>query len=100
MMIRSTRWLMVIGAAGALVLAAACQPLKAPPPPLEVTPPAPPESPQFTTPGATTFVVPAGICFVTVIADGGHGGAHGVTAGGAAATVTARVPVTPGTSLR
>src|SRR6202043_2831245 len=48
--------------------------------------------------GAAT--VPAGICFVTITADGGHGG---VGSGGAAvapgAMVSARVGVTPGQVL-
>ena len=53
---------------------------------------------------ATTDPVPAGICFVTITADGGHGG-NGVRHlrrggdGGLAASVTARVGVTPDTTL-
>jgi hypothetical protein len=50
------------------------------------------------------LLVPTGICFVTVTADGGHGGAttDGMSpeaGGGAGAEVTARVPVTPGDQL-
>src|SRR6202035_505529 len=55
-------------------------------------------SPGFYPSAAT---VPTGICFVTVIADGGHGGANSSAShgGGPAASVTARVPVTPGSTL-
>src|SRR5450631_169458 len=48
-------------------------------------------------PNAAT--VPAGICFVTIRADGGHGGAVASQVGGAGAFVTARVGVTPGATL-
>lgn len=56
-----------------------------------------------TTPGVVNPapVVPAGVCAVTITADGGHGGgaaAHPAT-GGAAALVGARVAVAPGTTL-
>jgi hypothetical protein len=30
---------------------------------------------DFTTPGSATFDVPAGICSVSIVSDGGHGGA-------------------------
>ena len=56
-----------------------------------------------TTPGvvASPPVVPAGVCSVTITAEGGRGGAAGVpqVAGGAAASVTARVLVSPGDAL-
>src|SRR5262245_1904845 len=53
------------------------------------------------TPGfvANAATVPAGICFVTIAADGGHGGASTGNAGGVAASVSARVGVTPGSVL-
>jgi hypothetical protein len=53
------------------------------------------------TPGfqAGAATVPADICFVSITADGGHGGASGASEGGAAVTVTARVAVTPGATL-
>src|SRR5687767_9626727 len=56
-------------------------------------------TPGFTASAAT---VPAGICFVSISADGGEGGANGLEtplSGGAGANVTARVPVTPGATL-
>src|SRR5260370_40478837 len=61
----------------------------------------------FGTPGAATFSVPAGICFVNVTASGGQGGIGELNSGtpgptdpgAAGATVTARVAVTPGQSL-
>ncbi|MCJ7436709.1 MAG: hypothetical protein MUP97_02965, partial [Acidimicrobiia bacterium] len=44
--------------------------------------------------------MPAGICFATVVADGGHGGASAsLAAGGSSASVSARVTVTPGDHL-
>jgi len=55
------------------------------------------------TPGFTAAIptaVPSNVCFVSVTADGGHGGAgYDATAGGTGASVTARVPVTPGDQL-
>ena len=53
------------------------------------------------TPGfqAQAATVPAGICFVTVTAEGGHGGAGSDGAGGVGASVTARVGVSPGDVL-
>ena len=59
-------------------------------------------------PGVTGYLpdaatVPAGICSVTISADGGHGGhssdSNPLSAGGAAANVTATVSVTPGEVL-
>ena len=63
-----------------------------------------PVSQPFTTPGAATFAVPAGICFVTITASGGQGGSAftggtPTNPGADGATVTARVAVTPGQSL-
>jgi cysteine-rich repeat protein len=59
------------------------------------------EAPGFVASAAT---VPADVCFVTITADGGHGGDtfdHGrpFGGGGAAAQVSARVPVAPGDVL-
>src|SRR6266540_951329 len=55
---------------------------------------------QFTTPGSASFAVPDGICFVTVHADGGHGGSVPEEAvGGKGAMVAARVTVAPGDTL-
>jgi hypothetical protein len=53
------------------------------------------------TPGfvASAATVPTGICFVTVTADGGHGGDSPSATGGAGATVTARVSVSVGGTL-
>ena len=53
------------------------------------------------TPGfqASAATVPAGICFVTITADGGHGGSGSSGDGGVGATVTARVAVSPGEVL-
>src|SRR6478735_352932 len=48
---------------------------------------------------AEAATVPEGICFVTVTVDGGHGGEGNNFAGGAGATVTARVDVSPGDVL-
>src|SRR6266508_1049364 len=74
---RVKRALLVIGAAAALTLAAACQPVKK-------TPPLQPFSQTFTTPGPATFAIPSGICNVTARAAGGHGGmsAAAVATGG------------------
>ena len=61
-----------------------------------------PMAQQFTTPGASSFAVPAAVCFVTITADGGHGGhAQSGTggAGGVAAMVEGRVGVSPGSVL-
>ena len=55
------------------------------------------------TPGfqADPATVPAGICFVTITADGGHGatGLNTEGPGGAGASVNGRVDVTPGSTL-
>jgi hypothetical protein len=51
---------------------------------------------------ANAATVPAGICFVRILADGGHGGpgnGNFVNAGGAGTAVDARVPVLPGSVL-
>ena len=58
----------------------------------------------FNTPGLGSFDVPAGVCFVTITADGGHGGAGtgtgGVTMpGGAGVMVTGRVATSPGATF-
>src|SRR6478735_9499472 len=57
------------------------------------------------TPGTHATTVPTGICFVTITADGGHGGdglhglpraeAEGDDGGGVAASVAAPLPLTP-----
>jgi hypothetical protein len=52
-------------------------------------------TPAFT----SSSPVPAGICFVTITADGGHGGGGEGDNGGKGASVIARVPVTPGETL-
>src|SRR5437868_1067251 len=56
-----------------------------------------------TGPSADVATVPAGICFVTIVADGGDGGAGftggPVVPGGAGAGISARVPVTLGGSF-
>ena len=57
-----------------------------------------PVSQSFTNAGPASFPVPAGICFVTVTATGGGGGASGGT-GGRAAVVGGRVAVTAGSVL-
>ena len=49
-------------------------------------------------PGVSSVAVPAGVCFVTIVADGGHGGSPGAI-GGVGVEVTARFAVTPGTVL-
>ena len=48
----------------------------------------------FSTPGATTYEVPTGICGVTIAADGGHGGDGGSTSspGGSHAHLTRTSP--------
>ena len=55
------------------------------------------------TPGfqANAATVPAGICFVSITADGGHGatGLNTQGPGGAGAAVSGRVDVTPGSTL-
>ena len=52
------------------------------------------------TPGSQSVDVPTGICFVSITADGGHGGAGpDAGEGGVAASVSARRPVTPGAAL-
>ena len=65
-------------------------------------------SQSFTTPGTSTFMVPAGVTSITIVASGGQGGAGGGPiapftatggAGGAGATLQATVTVTPGSSL-
>ncbi len=48
---------------------------------------------------AAAAVVPANICDVTVTADGGPGGSDGAVSGGAGASVTASLTVTPGQVL-
>ena len=53
-------------------------------------------------PGAYAVTVPAGVCFVTISADGGHGGTNAsftTAPGGTGATVSIRVAVTPGETL-
>ena len=55
---------------------------------------------SMNTPGSYPVSVPAGICFVTISADGGHGGASSNgQVGGVAASVGARVAVTAGSAL-
>jgi hypothetical protein len=51
---------------------------------------------QFTSPGVVTggYTVPAGVCFVTVVADGGQGGQQ-FGSPGLGAQVSARFAVTP-----
>jgi hypothetical protein len=67
-----------------------------------------PVSRQFSMAAVTSFSVPAGICSVTVSADGARGGSGSVSgdgqpanegAGGAGVSVSAHVSVTPGGSL-
>ena len=60
---------------------------------------------QFTTAGAYTWTVPAGVTSIKVVAIGGGGGGGGMSgtsagsAGGAGGTVTSTLTVTPGQSL-
>jgi hypothetical protein len=56
--------------------------------------------PMTSPPGAYSVTVPAGICFVTISGDGGQGAtASSGGAGGVGAHVSARVAVSPGTTL-
>ena len=54
---------------------------------------------SFTTVGAATFTVPAGVTSISVVAVGGGGGGTYNGLGGAGARVTSTVSVTPGQVL-
>ncbi|MES2948119.1 MAG: hypothetical protein V4858_06195 [Pseudomonadota bacterium] len=53
----------------------------------------------FTSVGSNTWMVPAGVTSVSIVATGGGGGGYNGGLGGSGCTVTATVAVTPGASI-